>query len=254
MSSISSFFDRLPLNNVVVVGLAVGLVVAVIMGAVSPHPVGPQPENQPEALIDADATADVVSAVAVSAFEADPVRNTALFRVNHLDQTLLTGRFTDVSGFFHLNLRSDELDAVSFSVATESLILDSPPDGTMWDVPNIDRNAGFPVMTFTSTRVTEEREGTYTASGLLSTPGVERPLLLSATRSGTRVTPLGSFATLSLAGRIYRADFGRFGELQIPNAADMSDTVDIIIELEGALPASQKSQTVAGASFRSLFA
>ncbi len=147
--------------------------------------------------------------LAAGTWGVDPVHSTVQFSIRHLGISSIRGRFTDVDASLTVG---DDLAASSVSATIGMGSIDTgnaDRDGHVTSSDIFDAQAN-PKMTFVSTSISAEADGTYTATGDMTMHGVTRSETLAVTFFGTEDNPLdGSVRAGFLAtGSIDRTHYG----------------------------------------------
>ncbi|MCE9524034.1 MAG: YceI family protein [Alphaproteobacteria bacterium] len=219
--------------------LGLGLIV---LAACSPS--GEQPKKD-EAKVET-APVEAVAAAPVpmkteapaGAYTLDKTHASLSFRVNHLGFSNYTARFTNFDAQLQLDPANPSASSVTATVDAKSLALPAPPAGFVDELLGakwLDA-AGFPQMTFKSTKVELTGANTARITGDFSMRGVTLPVTLDATfnggYAGNQYEPQARIG-FSAHGSLQRAAFGVKEGVPPPGTTfGVSDNVDIIIEAE----------------------
>ncbi|HWA00570.1 MAG TPA: YceI family protein [Caulobacterales bacterium] len=146
-------------------------------------------------------------------YELDPEHASLIFRVDHLGFSNFTGRFARWNVTLDLDPAHPENASVSATIDPASFEVDRPAPGFLDEIkgPSFLNAAGFPQMTFRSTRV--ERTGADTArvTGDFSFRGQTHPVTLEVKfNGGYPGMSLDPHARVGFAvrGALKRSDFG----------------------------------------------
>ncbi len=162
------------------------------------------------------------------AYSLDPEHAYVHFKVGHLGLSSIVGRFNTIAGeldFDPANIDSLELqgviDAASIDVNNDSL--EDQLRGGSW----LDADA-FPQLSFVSTSVDAQADGTINISGTLTIRGVSQTVVLATRFNGGADNILTGKYTLGFTAttRLNRSDFGMDAF-----AALIADSIDV--ELHG---------------------
>lgn len=162
------------------------------------------------------------------AYSLDPEHAYVHFKIGHLGLSSIVGRFNTIAGeldFDPANIGSLELqgviDAASIDVNNDSL--EDQLRGGSW----LDADA-FPQLTFVSTSVDAQADGTINISGTLTIRGISQTVVLETRFNGGADNILTGKYTLGFTAttRLNRSDFGMDAF-----AALIADTIDV--ELHG---------------------
>ena len=176
-------------------------------------------------------TAPFAPVFAGDTYALDPAHTQAIFTIDHLGFSTITGAVHDLKGALVLDPAKLEDSTVKVTMAADSVdtgfaARDKTLQGAMFF--NI---AQFPTMTFNSTHVTKTGVQTADIQGDFTLLGITKPLVLKATLNrmaqdtiGTNVYKVGFTATTA----IKRSDFGM--KAYVPY---VGDDVHVTINFEG---------------------
>lgn len=131
------------------------------------------------------------SQAAVRTLVIDKAHSEAVFQVRHL-VTKVRGRFADFEGTIQFDQAKPERSSVSFTVQAGSVDTNQPERDQHLrseDFFFVDR---YPVLTFTSDRVSQNGQGQYDVAGALTIRGVTRHVTLPVAYLGTANDPWGN--------------------------------------------------------------
>lgn len=175
--------------------------------------------------------APFASAFAADTFVLDPAHTQAIFTIDHLGFSTITGAVRDVKGTLVLDPAKLEDSTVRVTMAADSVDTGFAARDKALQGPNFFDVARFSTMTFISTRITKTGATTMKIEGDFTLLGVTRPLVLKATLNrlaqdtiGTNVYKAGFTATTT----IRRSAFGM--KAYIPY---VGDDVNVTINFEG---------------------
>lgn len=162
-------------------------------------------------------------------YKVDAAHSGAFFEVGHLGGiSRFMGRFNDIAG--DLVVDAPEKSRISVTIKTDSI--DSNHEGLDKHLksPDFFNAVQFPTMTFTSSAVKLDANGTGTIAGNLTLRGVTKPVTFQLRQVGAGKGMKGEQRVGYVAtGTIKRTDFGMtYG---VPGAA--TDEVDLRINIEG---------------------
>lgn len=175
--------------------------------------------------------APMASVFAADTYALDPAHTQAIFTINHLGFSTITGGVRNLKGTLILDPIKLENSAVKVTMAADSVdtgfaARDKDLQGPMFF--NVEQ---FPTMTFTSTHITKTGAHTTDIEGDLTLLGITKPLVLKTTFNrmakdtiGTNVYKVGFTATAT----IKRSDFGM--KAYVPY---VGDDVHVTINFEG---------------------
>ncbi|MEJ7584315.1 MAG: YceI family protein [Acidimicrobiales bacterium] len=141
-------------------------------------------------------------------FDVDASHSLVGFSVRHLMVSKTRGRFGSFTGV--VAVAEDPLQShVEISIDVDSIATgDDKRDGHLLSPDFFDAEQ-YPAITFTSTGISDHREGRFVLEGDLTVHGVTRPVVLQATLEGVSSTPWGTEAIgFSATGEVNREDFG----------------------------------------------
>jgi polyisoprenoid-binding protein YceI len=179
-------------------------------------------------------------------YTIDPSHTSLTFRVNHLGLSHYTARFTGVKAELQLDPADPSKASLKAVIDPRTLETDYPSKDLDFDAelygPKWLDAAGFPQITFTSTRIEMTGANTAKVTGDLSLHGVTRPVTLETTFNGgyapNGMDPMGSRIGFSARGGLKRSEFGvAYGVPPKGSNMGVSDEVEIIIETEFTRPA-----------------
>ncbi len=180
------------------------------------------------ALISASPLASVYAA---DTYALDPAHTQAIFTIDHLGFSTITGAVHDLKGTLVLDSAKLEDSAVNVTMAAESVDTGFAARDKALQGPNFFNVAQFPTMTFSSTHVTKTGAKTADIQGDFTLLGVTKSLVLKATLNrmaqdtvGTNVYKVGFTATTT----IKRSEFGM--KAYVPY---VGDDVNVTINFEG---------------------
>ena len=172
-----------------------------------------------------------VSAVgAADTYNLDPVHTTIGFKVQHLGISYVTGKFDKFEG--QVMVDGEMIHSLQGAVDVNSINTDQEKRDGHLKSDDFFSSAQFPMMKFTSTKITQEG-GKLAVFGDLTIRDVTKPVLLNGN--------LGGFVNMNgtqklgfvLSGEINRQDFGlKFNKILETGNAVVADTVIITLEIE----------------------
>ena len=167
-------------------------------------------------------------------YQIDPTHSTVGFKVRHLFSKV-DGVFRDVSGSFdYVPGHPEQWKAATTIQATSIDTRVEKRDQHLRSADFFDV-ATFPILTFTSTGVTDATDTTAKLHGTLALHGVEKPIVLDVTIHGEGKDPWGGQRSgFTATAVINRTDFGLTWNKAV-EAGQMlvGDDVEILIEVEG---------------------
>lgn len=175
--------------------------------------------------------APFASAFAADTFALDPAHTQAIFTINHLGFSTITGSVRDLKGTLLLDSEKPENSTVTVTMAADSVDTGFAPRDKDLQGAMFFNVAQFPTMTFKSTHIRMTGDRTADIQGDFTLLGVTRPLILKTTfnrmaqdTTGTNVYKAGFTATTT----IKRSDFGM--KAYVPY---VGDDVHVTINFEG---------------------
>lgn len=179
-----------------------------------------------------NASAADLSKVPSGSYSVDPTHAYVNFQYSHLGLSNPIIGFDDFTIDMDLDVDDPTKTTVSVEIEGKSVITGSDiwydhlTGGKWFDI------ASHPTMSFASTGVTANGDGTYNMEGDLTVKGVTKPVTLTVTINGAMMHPRkkSPFVGFSATGDIKRSDWGLGA-----NAPYISDEVTIMVtaEMEG---------------------
>jgi polyisoprenoid-binding protein YceI len=175
--------------------------------------------------------APIASVFAADTYALDPAHTQAIFTINHLGFSTITGGVRDLKGTLVLDPIKLENSNVKVIMAANSVDTGFAPRDKDLQGPMFFNVAQFPTMTFTSTHIIKTGTQTADIEGDLTLLGITKALVLKTTFNrmakdtiGTNVYKVGFTATTT----IKRSDFGM--KAYVPY---VGDDVHVTINVEG---------------------
>lgn len=175
--------------------------------------------------------APFASALATDTYALDPAHTQAIFTIDHLGFSKITGAVHDIQGTLILDADHLENSSVKVAMAADSVDTGFAARDKALQSEAFFNVAKFSTMSFSSTHVSRTGEKTLDIQGNFTLLGVTRPLVLKATLNrmaqdtvGTNVFKAGFSATTT----IKRSDFGM--KAYVPY---VGDDVNVTINFEG---------------------
>ena len=152
-------------------------------------------------------------------YSADPVHSSFGFAVDYAGTGKFRGTFDDVSATL---TPSDDGLALEGSARVESISIKNPPQFRAHVLgPDFFDTENHPEVTFRSTLVELEEDGTARLDGELTLAGTTRPVAIAGTWSEpVPAAGGGQRAGLELATVIDRRDFGFEWQMELPGGGD----------------------------------
>ena len=117
-------------------------------------------------------------------WEIDPFHSLVEFSVQHLNVSIVKGRFTDVHGKINLDTQHPEESWVKAQIMTESIHTGVPQRDAHLRSSDFFEVAKYPTITFESTQVKRTDHFVCKLVGNLSLHGVNRPILMDVGYTG----------------------------------------------------------------------
>lgn len=183
----------------------------------------------PEATIDGIPAGD---------YTLDPAHSTLIFSASHLGFSNYTAQFNTFSADLKLDPANPGAAVLTATIDPASLQIPAPPEGFLDDLKGEDwiDVAGFPEITFRSTRVAVTDKNVADVTGDLTLRGVSRPVTLTITYNGGyagHVAEPNARIGFSAQGVFKRSDFGIDYGIPAPGSSmGVSDEISFRIEAE----------------------
>jgi polyisoprenoid-binding protein YceI len=177
--------------------------------------------------------------VAMTTFTIDAAHTMVQFKVRHLGLSTVTGRFATFSGSFQLDPATGQAGSATLSIDVASINTDNDRRNAHLKSPDFFAADSFPKITFVSTSIQKLSGNKYKVNGNLTMRGVTKPVTLDGELAGTRNTPQGWLAALSLTGTVKRKDYGLMWDRVTEGVAIVADdiTLQVDVEAKSAAPA-----------------
>ena len=174
----------------------------------------------------------VVPATAAT-FEVDGVHSSAVFKIKHFGVSNFYGMFRDISGVIEYDAENPEGLAVEVTIAAGSADTRSESRDNHIKSPDFLNAAEFPTITFKSTSVSDNGDGTYAVTGDLTLHGVTREVQATAEKIGEGAHPRSGQEMIGFESRftIDRTDYD-MGFM----AGPVGEEVEFILSLEAGVP------------------
>ncbi len=139
----------------------------------------------------------------------DPTHSELQFKVKHLMITTVTGSFTKFSGTAQTDGNEFQNAAINFTAEIGSISTNNEQRDTHLKSADFFDAALYPELTFVSTAMTKEVDGTYKLEGNLTMHGITKSIVLNVEEAGIQKDPWGNVkAGFELSGKLSRKDFG----------------------------------------------
>lgn len=175
------------------------------------------------------------SPVATTTWNVDPVHSTAEFRVKHLMISNVRGQFTGVTGKLTYDPNDLGKSRVEASIDVATIDTRDPQRDTHLKSPDFFDVEKFPVLTFTSSRVTRRADGTVVVAGPLAIHGVSREVEFAVEGPTPPIRdPWGNTRIgVTASTKIDRKDYGlTFNAALETGGVMVGEEVSITLELE----------------------
>ena len=196
--------------------------VTALAGAALPSPV----------VFHTTAPLNAAAPVAMVTFNLDPAHTMVQFKVRHLGLSTVTGRFATFTGSFQLDPASGQAGNAALSIDVASINTDTDRRNAHLKSPDFFNADSFPKITFQSTSIQKLTGNKYKVNGNLTMRGVTKPVTLDGELAGTRQTPRGWLAALSLTGTVKRKEFGLVWDRVTEGVAIVADDITMQIDIE----------------------
>jgi len=175
--------------------------------------------------------APFASAFAADTYALDPAHTQAIFTIDHLGFSTITGSVRDLNGTLLLDTAKPQDSTATVTMSTDSVETGFAARDKALQGPMFFNVAQFPTMTFKSTSIEMTSAKTANIRGDFTLLGVTKPLILKTTfnrqaqdTTGTNVYKAGFTATTT----IKRSEFGM--KAYVPY---VGDEVHVTINFEG---------------------
>jgi polyisoprenoid-binding protein YceI len=172
-----------------------------------------------------------VHAFAADTYTLDPAHTQAIFTINHLGYSTITGSMHDLKGTLVLDSSKPEHSTIDVTIGANSVDTGYAARDKVLQGPMFFNTGQFPTITFKSTHIKKTGEKTADIEGNFTLLGITKPLTLKTIFNrmgpdtvGTNVYKAGFTATTS----IKRSDFGM--KAYVPYVGDY---VQVVINFEG---------------------
>jgi polyisoprenoid-binding protein YceI len=161
------------------------------------------------------------------AYTVDPVHSFALFKIQHFGAGFVYGQFKELEGKLSLDADASK-DTLEVTIKTASVDThDAKRDGHLQS-PDFFNAAQFPTITFKSTKVAKNADGTLDVTGDLTIRGKTKSVVAKVTATGAALDPFKKYrAGFEGKATVNRNDF----DLSFMPGA-LGDTVEILLALE----------------------
>ena len=171
---------------------------------------------------------------APTTWHIDTAHSDAEFAVRHMMISTVKGHFAEVTGTVVMNEADPAASVVDVTIPVASIdTRDAKRDAHLKSADFFDADH-YPTITFKSTRVTGDVQGTFTIAGNLTMRGVSRPVTLEVEAAGRGKDPWGGeVAGFSAKTKVNRKDFGLEWNVALETGGVLvGDEVKISLEVE----------------------
>lgn len=176
------------------------------------------------------ASARQAETAARGSFTVDGVHSVVLFRISHLGVANFHGRFNKVDGSFEINAADPSKSVIDITVDAESIDTANEGRDKHLRSPDFFNSKQFPTITFTSTKVTKNGDGTMALTGDLTLLGKTLPVTASLNFIGEAQTPRGYKAGFEAEFTFKRSEFGMTKYLE---EKALGDEIRVTVAIEG---------------------
>jgi len=162
-------------------------------------------------------------------FAIDGVHSAVIFRIRHVGVAPFYGRFNTIGGTFVRDDAEPANNRFDITVQTESVDTANASRDRHLKSPDFFNAREHPEISFKSTKVTRNDDGSLDVTGDLSLHGVTKPVTAKLEWIGKGETPQGYKTGADVRLTIKRSDFGMTKYLE----GGLGDEVTLMIGLEG---------------------
>jgi polyisoprenoid-binding protein YceI len=164
-----------------------------------------------------------------ASYQIDPVHSSILFKVKHFGAAHVYGRFNQVSGTITYDAASAAASAIKIEIPTDSIDTANQQRDDHLKSADFFNAKQFPVISFTSKKITAKANDSFEVVGDLTLHGVTKEITAEAVKTGTGKHPRTGKELLGFETHvtIKRSDFG-----MAFMAGPVSDQVDLILAFE----------------------
>jgi polyisoprenoid-binding protein YceI len=157
--------------------------------------------------------------------------STVLFRIKHLNVSYVFGSFREIKGSLIYDAKKPSNIKIDITIPANSVYTNNQKRDEHLRSPDFFNARQFPIIRFTSTKVTKNRLNRYNVKGNLTFHGVTKPISFSFNLTGIGKDPKGNERIGALANlSIKRSDFGVNFMLKA-----LGDKIALTISLQGML-------------------
>ncbi len=145
----------------------------------------------------------------MTTWKIDPAHSEIGFKVKHLVISTVKGTFGNFDAEIHSEGEEFETSTISFTAHADSITTNNSMRDDHLKNADFFNVAEFPTVTFTSTGITKNTDGTYAVNGDFTMHGVTKPLTLATTYNGSIVDAYGNMVkSFDIHGALHRSEFG----------------------------------------------
>ena len=145
----------------------------------------------------------------MTTWKIDPAHSEIGFKVKHLVISTVKGTFGNFDAEIHSESEEFETSKISFTAHADSLTTNNSMRDDHLKNADFFNVAEFPTVTFVSTGITKNTDGTYAVNGDFTMHGVTKPLTLATTYNGSIVDAYGNMVkSFDIHGALHRSEFG----------------------------------------------
>jgi polyisoprenoid-binding protein YceI len=143
-------------------------------------------------------------------YEIDPAHSSLQFSVRHLMVSNVRGTFTGVKGTALYDPADPSASHVEATVDVNTINTNDPQRDAHLKSPDFFDAAGFPVITFRSTKIEKKGEDQFAVAGDLTIHGVTKPVMLDVNEVSEQAKDPWGNARIgaSVKTKLKRSDFG----------------------------------------------
>jgi polyisoprenoid-binding protein YceI len=178
-------------------------------------------------------TAPVASAQTTT-WQLDPAHSNAQFTVRHLGISNVQGEFTKITGTAQIDDSDITKSSINATIDVSSVDTRVPQRDADLKTDHFFDAAKYPTMTFQSTKITKNDDGTLKMTGNLTIHGVTKEVTFDVTGPTKPIQVMGTRRGASATTKINRQDFGlKYDTGTLPGGDQMiGDTVTITLDIE----------------------
>lgn len=145
----------------------------------------------------------------MTTWKIDPAHSEIGFKVKHLVISTVKGTFGNFDAEIHSEGEEFETSKISFTAHADSITTNNSMRDDHLKNADFFNVAEFPTVTFVSTGITKNTDGTYAVNGDFTMHGVTKPLTLATTYNGSIVDAYGNMVkSFDIHGALHRSEFG----------------------------------------------